>query len=111
MTVTPAPIDAPTVAEVRQWVGVTVASLPDESVQQIIDTEAALQGQSCAWLDTYPIALKQALLRRCGRTIGGRQLPLGLSADSSGEYAPVRLPSFDVEIERLEAPWRVIAVA
>jgi hypothetical protein len=111
MTVTPAPIDAPTIAEVRAWVGVSVASLSDEQLQQIIDTESALQAAACAWLDTYPTALRQALLRRCGREIGGRQLPLGLTADTAGEYAPVRLPSYDVEIERLEAPWRVIAVA
>ena len=57
------------------------------------------------------VPLAQALLRRCGREISARQLPLGLSADMAGEYAPVRLPAYDVEIERLEAPYRVIAVA
>jgi hypothetical protein len=37
-------------------------------------------------------------------------LPLGLSSET-GEYAPVRMPSWDVEIERLEAPYRIVAVA
>lgn len=102
----------PTVADVRQWTSVTVQSLSDAQIQQIIDTETALQAAACRWVtDAYPVSLAQAMLRRCAREIAGRQLPLGLTADTSGEYAPVRLPSFDVEIERLEAPWRVIAVA
>ena len=102
----------PTVAEVRAWTSVTVQSMSDTQIQQIIDTESALQAAACAWLaDSYPVGLAQAMLRRCAREIAGRQLPLGLTADTAGEYAPVRLPSFDVEIERLEAPWRVIAVA
>lgn len=101
----------PDVAAVRSWSSVTTASLSDDQVQQIIDTEAALQAACCVWEDDYPISLAQALLRRAAREIAARQLPLGLSADTGGEYAPVRLPSFDAEIERLEAPYRVVAIA
>lgn len=96
---------------VRAWAGVTVQSVSDEQIQQIIDAEMDLQAASCVWGDLYPAALAQAVLRRCSREIGARQLPLGVTADTSGEYAPMRLPSYDAEIERLEAPYRVIAVA
>jgi hypothetical protein len=102
----------PTVPDVRAWSNVTAQSVSDVQMQQILDAETALQAASCVWADgDYPSALAQSLLRRCAREIGSRQLPLGLSADTGGEYAPVRLPSYDVEIERLEAPYRVIAVA
>ena len=101
----------PTVTDVRAWTSVTVQSLSDAQVQQILDTENALQAAACKWGDEYPPNLAQAILRRCAREIAGRQLPLGLTADTTGEYAPVRLPAYDVEIERLEAPFRVIAVA
>ena len=103
--------EVPDVAAVRLWASVTAQSLTDEQLQQILLAELDLQAQCCVKVDVYPSALAQALLRRCARDISARQLPVGLSADTSGEYAPVRLPSFDVEIERLEAPYRVIAVA
>lgn len=103
--------EIPSVQEVRDWSQVTAASLTDQQVQQVIDTEASLQAAYCTWVGDYPPALAQAMLRRSARELAARQLPLGLSADTSGEYAPVRLPNFDAEIERLEAPFRVIAVA
>ena len=102
----------PSIAEVRAWSNVTAQSVSDVQLTQILDAETALQGASCVWAEgEYPSALAQAVLRRCAREIGSRQLPLGLSSDTGGEYAPVRLPSYDVEIERLEAPYRVIAIA
>jgi len=102
----------PTVTDVRAWTSVTVQSLSDAQIAQIIATESALQAAACSWeVDAYPVSLAQAMLRRCAREIAGRQLPLGLTADTTGECAPVRLPAYDVEIERLEAPYRVIAVA
>lgn len=104
--------DLPDVTAVRAWTQVSAQSVTDAQLQQVIDTEAALQSASCSWTDVeYPPALAQAILRRCARQIGARQLPLGLVGDSAGETAPVRMPSWDVEIERIEAPYRVIAVA
>jgi hypothetical protein len=102
----------PTVAEVRAWTNVTAQSLSDDQVNLIITAEAMLQAAFCAWgADVYPAALSQALLRRTARTIAARQLPLGLTSDQGSESQPVRLPLLDVEIERLEAPWRVIPIA
>jgi hypothetical protein len=109
---TSAPAVPPTIPEVRAWSNVSAQSLSDDQVQAIIDAEVDLQGAVCEWGETsFPPSLSQSLLRRCAREIGGRQLPLGLTADTSGEYAPVRIPAYDAEIERLEAPFRVIAVA
>lgn len=103
--------ETPSVQDVRDWATVSAQSLTDDQIQQILDAETALQAAVCTVPETYPAALAQALLRRCAREIGARQLPLGLTADTSGEYSPVRLPNWDSEIERLEAPFRVIAVA
>lgn len=106
--------DIPDVQAVRDWATVSAQSLTDAQIQQILDTETALQAAACLVPEApedYPAALAQAVLRRCARQIGARQTPLGLTADTSGEYAPVRLPYLDSEIERLEAPFRVIAVA
>lgn len=106
----PAPITPPTPAQVRAWANVTAQSLSDDQLNMIIGAEVDLQDATCAWGGEYPAPLAQALLRRCAREIGGRQLPLGLTADQGAESQPVRLPSYDVEIERLEAPYRVIAI-
>jgi hypothetical protein len=103
--------EIPDVAEVREWAAVSLSSLSDVQIQQIINAEEALQAAACEVSPVYPDALAQALLRRAAREIAARQLPVGLSADTGGEYAPIRLPSFDAEIERLEAPYRIIVVA
>jgi hypothetical protein len=103
--------DIPDVATVRAWAQVSAQSVTDAQLQQVIDTEVALQAASCRWVDDYPTALAQAILRRSARQVGARMLPLGLVGDSAGETQPVRMPSWDVEIERIEAPYRVIAVA
>lgn len=101
----------PTVATVRAWSNVSDQSLTEAQLQQLLDAELALQAASCLVPEAYPDALAQAVLRRCGRAIGARQLPLGLSADTAGEYPPVRLPQWDAEIERLEGPYRVVVIA
>jgi hypothetical protein len=103
--------EIPDVGTVRAWSSVSTASLTDDQVQAVIDTEAALQAACCLVPADYPTPLAQAMLRRCSREIAARGLPLGLAGDTGGDYAPVRLPSFDVEIERLEAPYRIVAVA
>lgn len=102
----------PSLAEVRAWILVPVSSMSDVQLTQVMDAETDLQAQCCqipATTEDYPPALAQALLRRVARHVSARGVPLGLTGDS--EFGPVRLPSWDVEIERLEAPYRVIAVA
>lgn len=107
------PVPAPTVAEVRAWCGVAVNVLADEALTIVIDAETELQAaRVCGLPDTYPAelpsSLYQALMRRIARQLAARGVPLGVTG--ADEYGPVVLPSYDTEIERLEAPWRSIPV-
>jgi hypothetical protein len=103
----------PTLAQVRTWIGVPVASLSDDQLSQVVAAETDLQAAACDVgsdpATDFPAALAQALYRRTARHVAARGVPLGLTGES--EYGPVRLPSWDVEIERLEAPYRFIPVA
>lgn len=105
-----APVD---IADVRAWANISPGSITDEQLQQVLDAEAALQAARCTVPDgdePLPAELIQALYRRCAREVSTRSLPLGFLSDTS-EFGPVRLPSYDAEIERLEGPHIVIAVA
>lgn len=106
----------PTVEEVRAWAGVNTASMPDAMLAPVLAAELAIQAQIC-WLDDvtgdddpYPPELRQAVYRRCARQIAARNLPLGL-VDTSGETGATRLPNYDAEIQRLENPRRIVAIA
>ena len=106
-------LGAPTLVQVRDWTGVPTTAMSDEQLQEILNAETATQSRYCI----FPAggygdasALFQACLRRCAREIAARGLPLGLTSGDV-EYGPVRLPNLDTEIERLEGPFRVIAVA
>jgi hypothetical protein len=79
----------------------------DELLSDVLAAEVELQAASCI-VEPYSVALRQAVLRRVARHVAARGLPLGLTGDS--EFGPVRLPTYDVEIERLEAPSRVLPV-
>lgn len=97
----------PSTNEVRAWAQVATTSLTDAQLDQIIAAEAEQLQLLCTWGDdTWPSSLAQSLLRRCAREAAARALPLGLSGDTGGEYAPVRIPNYDAEISRLEQPYR-----
>lgn len=101
------------IADVRAWAGVSPTSITDAQLQQVLDAETALQAARCtvpAGEAPLPAALVQALYRRCAREVAARSLPLGYLSDTN-EYGPVRLASYDAEIERLEGPFIAIAVA
>lgn len=96
----------PTVAQVRNWTGVTVGSISDTDLQIIIDAEVCAQARVCR-VDPYTPDLYQAVLRRCGRELAARGIPLGVTSGES-EYGPARLATFDAEVERLEGPLRIV---
>lgn len=100
----------PTLAEVRAWANVPATVLPDAILQQVLTAELMLQARLCTLPLPYPDELAQALLRRVQRHIAARNLPLGLTAEGY-EYGPARLPRYDQEIERLEAPHRAVVLA
>lgn len=101
------------VPAVRAWAG--PVSVSDAVIQAVIDAETDAQGRVCDtggddWNTTVAEALTLALLRRCARSLAARGVALGIiGADS--EYGATSLPRFDAEIERLERPYRVVAIA
>lgn len=107
-----APDPAGLVAEVRKWCQVSPASVDDAALEQVIAAELALQCAYCPNVtdDPWPPVLIQALYQRSARELAARGAPLGL-VGSSTEFGLARVPSFDPEIERLEAPHRVVAFA
>jgi hypothetical protein len=59
----------------------------------------------------YPSALARACLRRCQREVAVRAVPLGAFGVEGSEYGPVTLTSWDAEIARLEATYRIPVIA
>jgi hypothetical protein len=118
---------APTVAQVRAWIGLTPADMTDAQLELILWAEEDTQDAYCDWDDSFlppgdiPEPLALALLRRVARSVAARGVPLGtLPATSSGMGAEYGipggfgaglLPRWDAEIERLEAPFRVAGIA
>jgi hypothetical protein len=103
-------MSVPTLDEIRAWVMVPMTVIDDATLQQVTDAELALQTARCLVPAEYPAALAQALYRRVARELAAKGLPLGMLADP--EYGgAVRLPGMDVEVNRLEAPYRIVAVA
>lgn len=103
--------EIPTVTQVRAWLKVTADDISDPALQQVIDAEAQDQARKCRWQPPppadpvpYPAQLAQAVLRRVGRELAARGVPLGVSA--ADEFGSVRLPANDAEIARLEGTYR-----
>ena len=102
-----------TVSEVRAWAG--PVTVPDEVIESVIASETEAQGRVCDTggddtVDTIPEALHLALLRRVARSLAARGVALGVVGAES-EYGSTSLPRYDAEIERLERPYRVVAIA
>ena len=96
-----------TLSDARAWIGVPATSIDDAQLQRVLDAETYAQAKACRVDSMYEQPnLEQALLRRVGRTVAARGIPLGMLGDA--EYGPTRLPSFDAEIERLEGPDRQV---
>jgi len=101
-------VTPPTIAEVRAWLQVPASAVSDEQLTLVLEAEAAVQGRACRLVDgAAQPHLAQALLRRCGRTVAARGVPLGLLG-ADAEYGPTRLSRWDAEIERLEGPDRIL---
>jgi hypothetical protein len=106
--------DKPTLADARAWLNVPVASLSDADLQQILDAELAIQARLCRVPTegtVYPDALSRAVLRRCSRQVAARNVPLGVLGAEGSEFGPMQLQSWDAEISRLEASYRIPVIA
>lgn len=98
----------PTIEQLRAWLGVSAATVPDDQLQEVLDGELANQAVRC-YTDPYTDDLVLAVYRRVGRALSARGTPLGLTGDA--EFGPARLPDFDSEVERYEGPLRRFAFA
>jgi hypothetical protein len=99
----------PSLAEIREWIGVPAAVMPDDQLQTVVLAELSLQAKLCDVGDgadgSYPAEAVEGLYRRVGRVVAARVSPLGMIGTDS-EYGAARLPSTDAEITRVEAPIR-----
>lgn len=98
------PVLPPTPENVRAWTGVTTKSIDEDQLIALVDAEVTNQARMCT-VDPYSWDLYQAVLRRCGRALAARGIPLGVTP-ASAEFGPTRLSAFDGEIERYEGPVR-----
>ena len=90
----------PDLAQTRAWTGAAVTSMSDEQLTMVLAAETGNQAGACT-TDPYTADLHQAVLRRVGRELAARGIPLGMTPGSA-EFGPARLAQFDAEIERLE---------
>ena len=106
----------PDLAQVRAWVKVPATSISDEDLQQILDAEIAIVARTCRVPAdeagaVYPPPLARSVLRRCQREIAARNVPLGVLGQDGAEFGPLTVPSWDAEIRRLEASYRIPVIA
>lgn len=98
----------PTTAELRAWLQVPVSAVDDPQLEQVLAAEAAVQARAVRLVaEADQPHLRQALIRRVGRTIAARGVPLGMIG-ADAEYGPARLSRWDSEVERLEGPDRLL---
>lgn len=114
MTASLTPGPPPTVEEVRAWLKVTEAQISDHDLDVIRTAEIDNQASECrvpvdmAASGLLPPALIASIYRRCARAVAARGIPLGYRSGDD-EYGPLRLPSYDAEITRLEGTRRRFA--
>ena len=94
-----------------------VSRLGDDQLQQILTVEITDQATrlrpqyrmddpTVDWDEHLP-PLREAICRRCVRTIALRRLPLGIS---ESEVSSLRVGGRDAEISRLEGPYRRVVL-
>lgn len=92
-------------------VGVPASRYTDPQLTTVIATETAAQAKKCAGVGGTLPDLNEALQRRVFVNLARRSLALGLTEFSGdGDGYRQRLPAYDVEIRRLEAPYRKLVV-
>ncbi len=113
-------IGVPTRDEVRDWIKVPASQLSDEDLTQILAAELDIVARLCRIPDdpdaaggeaTYPPALARSVRRRCQREVAARNIPLGVLGQDGAEFGPLTVPSWDAEIRRLEASYRIPVIA
>ena len=108
----------PDLVQVRAWVAVPATAVSDEDLSQILAAEIAIVARTCRVPDeaeepeaVYPPPLARSVLRRCQREVAARNVPLGVMGQEGPEFGPLTVPSWDAEIRRLEASYRIPVIA
>jgi hypothetical protein len=105
-------VAAPDLTVVKTYIG-NEGAWTDEEIGAALLAEKAAQAARCRVpldADPWPEDLAEALKRRVHRNLVMRALPLGLSTTMSEATVSVTKVGFDVEITRLEAPFRRLVV-
>lgn len=115
------PIGSPTLADVREWLGLTdpTDTQDDSLIQTSLDAAIAAQSRICFWPcnddgdPEYDPDLYEACLLRCQRYMSRRSSPEGVIGlqGTDGDFVAARLPSIDADIVRLEGPFNKMVVA
>jgi hypothetical protein len=111
---------APTLAEMKAWLGLDAADTVDDVVlAESLDAALAAQSRVCF----YPAGdyggcgftddLREAVFLRTQRLAARRNSPEGVVGLSGvgGDFVSARVPSYDADVAHLEGPWRTIPVA
>ena len=105
----------PDLATIRAWIQVPATLLDDEQLGMVAGGEQRAQ-TVLDWGSTpeapldIPDDVRNAFLRRVGRSCAAKGIPLGF-IPVDNEYGALRLAKWDYEVDRLEAPYRVPVVA
>lgn len=99
----------PTTPDCQAYLGDS-STWGDADVADAMQAELSAQETRCVVPGEFPADLKHALFRRVQRNLALRNMPLGLTApDAEGQRE--RIPAWDAEIRRFEAPYRRLPVA
>lgn len=106
---------APTVPEIQEYLDSIGSHASPEAVEDAYQAEKTAQAAVCAVPDDesgWPADLAEALKRRVAVNLTVRGLPLGIQASMTEAAVGIaRVGGGDREVQRLEAPYRVIAIA
>lgn len=104
---------APSVGDVQTYLGANAPAEP--KVAAAYEAEKAAQARVCdvpADGEEWPEDLAEALCRRVAVNLAVRGLPLGVQASiTEAAVGITRVGGGDREVDRLEAPFRSIAIA
>lgn len=106
---------APSMQDVQEYVGFTDSGWGSADIESAYLAEKSAQANVClvpADDSPWPADLAEALCRRVAANLAVRALPLGVQASMTEmAIATSRVGGGDREVDRLEAPYRIIAIA
>jgi hypothetical protein len=111
---------APTLADVKAWLGLEPADTADDVVlTESLNAALTQQGQVVAYpVDGFGDAaftpdLREAIYLRTQRLAARRNSPEGIVGlgGTGGDFTAARVPAYDADVAALEAPYRKIPVS